>query len=225
MQAAAFRHHMIDGQLEPNRVLSSSICAAMGIVSREWFVPKALENCAYADDAVPLGDDRYLVSPLLLGQLLQALDVRAGQKILVMGGGTGYSAAVLHHLGCKVYMLEESQDLANQARQILTKNGMGEIEVHAGSFHMGCESMAPFDRILVEGGVQKRPEIWEKQLSQEGGLLAYVQVESVLPLANSGRGFIRTIKRDATQWLDATLEGVATPILPGTEIKKGFDFA
>ena len=225
MQAAAsFRHHMIDGQLEPNRVLSDAICAAMGVVPREWFVPEALSQCAYADEPLPLDAQRYMLPPLLFGQLLQALDVKPKHKVLAIGSATGYGAAVLHHLGCHVYMLEESQDLANRARQILTKNGMGAIEVHTGSLQMGHQPAAPYDRILVEGGVQRFPEAWWTQLSEQGGQIAYVGIDNLLPLPHRGRGFVKLLKRQGDERIEAVFDDVAAPVLPGTEMKTGFDF-
>lgn len=218
------RHHMIDGQLEPNQVLSPAVTAAMGTVAREAFVPPSYRHAAYIDDLIPLERDRYLAPPLLLGQLLEALDPQPNHNVFVMASGTGYGAALLYHLGCRVQMLEETQDIANKARQIFNQLGYGKIEVHAGSFHLGFPSAGPYDRILVEGGVQKRPASWADQLMPDGGRLVYVEIDTVLPIAHRGRGFIKSVIREEDRLIEETQEHVAAPILPGTEQKEGFYF-
>lgn len=224
MQSAAeFRHHMIDGQLEPNRVLAPAIIAAMGVVKREAFVPEAYANAAYLDEPIPLAKNRYLLSPMLLGQMLQALAPKTGEKILVMNAGTGYSAAVLAQLGCTVMMLEESQELANKARLILNQQNITNIEVHAGPLEMGLSAFGPYDKILVEGVAEQVPAPWQKQLAEDG-LLAYVTLRDALPEGATARGYITTVQRSGSQFIPHTHDDVACPIIDSLSRKKGFQF-
>jgi protein-L-isoaspartate(D-aspartate) O-methyltransferase len=224
MQSAAeYRHHMIDGQLEPNRVLAPAVISAMGVVKREAFVPEAYANAAYLDEPIPLTEERYLLAPMLLGQMLQALNPKSGENILVMNAGTGYSAAVLAQLGCTVMVLEESQELANKARLILSQQGMNGIEVHAGPLEMGLSASAPYSKILVEGATEHVPAPLKTQLA-EGGVLAYVALRDALPEGATARGDITTIQGREGQFITRTHDDVACPAIESLSRKEGFQF-
>lgn len=221
--AAQPRHNMIDGQLEPGRVLDPAIVAAMGVVRRELFVPDAYRDCAYIDEAIPLGHERFMLPPLVLGHLLQALKPKPGQKVLVAGAATGYGAAVLYHMGCEVYALEESQELANRARQILAGQGLSAIQVHTSALQAGLPAAAPYARILIEGGTMRRPDALAQQL-ESGGRLSYVAIREKLPVRHSGYGFVTVLAQSEHGLIETAGEGMAAPILPGMEEKEGFTF-
>lgn len=218
------RHNMVDGQLEPNRVLQAPIIAAMGSVMREHYVPESYKQSAYLDEHIPIGAKRYLLSPTVFGHLLQQMDIHSGQKVLIIGAGLGYSAAVLHAMGCEVFALEESQDLASKSRQILSSNGLSSIQVQTSSFTMGWPTAAPFDRILLEGGAESIPEKLIEQLASDG-LMAYVGVQAKLPIRHVGQGFVATLRKQGELKVEKTYDGVNAPILPGMEAKSGFNFA
>ncbi len=220
---AEFRHNMIDGQLSPNQVLSSNITAAMGVVPREAYVPEAYKHAAYLDEAIQVDKQRFLVPPLLLGQLLEMMTPQPGQRVLVVGGATGYSAAVLHQMGAKVFLLEDSQHLANQARQILTQQGLGTIEVHTGGLHAGWQAGAPYERILIEGAIEQVPATLTEQLS-EGGRCSFVQVSNALPLDKHARGFLVSLDKAPNGLNRHQGASVASPILPELCRKEGFTF-
>ena len=106
---------MIEGQLQPNAITDEAVVAAMGVVPREHFVPAAYQACAYADAPVALGAGRYLLSPLALAQMVQALKPQEHEKALVIGGNLGYGAALLAALGAQVTLAEDEPSLAAQA--------------------------------------------------------------------------------------------------------------
>src|SRR6516165_4473929 len=113
--AAAARRHMVDGQIRTADVTNPSLIAAMQAVPREKFVAPDMADQAYRDGDVSIGYGRALVRPIVLGKLLQAANPRAGDQVLVVGCGTGYSAAVLAHMDAAVVALEENPDLAGRA--------------------------------------------------------------------------------------------------------------
>ena len=113
---AAARLAMVESQLRPQGVTDRGVLRAMGEAPRENFVPAVARSLAYADRAVPLGDGRFLSAPATLGQLLTEMMPLRGQRALVVGAGTGYSAAVLAAIGLEVVALESSPELAGQAR-------------------------------------------------------------------------------------------------------------
>jgi protein-L-isoaspartate(D-aspartate) O-methyltransferase len=168
------RHHMIDGQLEPNRVLRPEVIAAMGVTPRERFVPASYRQCAYIDEDIPLGHGRFMMQPMTLAQLIQALDVKPGDKALVVAGNTGYSAVILAQLGAKVTVVEEQRELADFSRQALAEMGFDTIKVQTSALYNGCSAAAPFDVILIDGAVEAVPAKLLEQLA-EGGRLATVE--------------------------------------------------
>lgn len=105
---AAARLAMVDSQLRPQGVTDAAVLGAMGTIARERFLPDHTRPLAYVDRAVALGDGRFLAAPAVLGQLLTAMMPAPGQRALVVGAGTGYSAAVLGAMGLSVVAVESS---------------------------------------------------------------------------------------------------------------------
>jgi len=160
---AAARLAMVESQLRPQGVTDRGVLLAMGEMPRERFVPNEARSLAYADRAVPLGDGRFLTAPATLGQLLTQMMPRRGQRALVVGAGTGYSAAVLAAIGLDVIALECSTELATSARE----NG---VEVIEGPLEAGHRKGAPYDQILIDGAVSLIPDAIVDQLADGGRL-------------------------------------------------------
>jgi protein-L-isoaspartate(D-aspartate) O-methyltransferase len=160
---AAARLAMIESQLRPQGVTDRGVLLAMGEVPRERFVPDEARSFAYADRAVPLGDGRFLAAPGVLGQLLTQMMPQPGQRALVVGAGTGYSAAILGAIGLHVIALECSAELAATART----NG---LEVVEGQLEAGHRKGAPYDQILIDGAVEVIPDALIEQLADGGRL-------------------------------------------------------
>jgi protein-L-isoaspartate(D-aspartate) O-methyltransferase len=174
--AAAARRHMVDGQIRTADVTNPNLIAAMQAVPREQFVPPALADQAYRDGDVSLGQGRALLRPIVLGKLIQGADVRPGDHVLDVGCGTGYSAAVLAHMGAAVVALEEDADLARRAEAALAGAGAGQnriqVTVVKGPLVAGWPAAAPYDLILLDGAIEVAPDALGRQLKSSGRLVA-----------------------------------------------------
>jgi len=160
---AAARLAMVESQLRPQGVTDRAVLIAMGEVPRERFVPAKARSVAYADRAVPLGEGRFLAAPAVLGQLLTQMMPQGGQRALVVGAGTGYSAAVLSAIGLDVVGLECSTELAGAARD-------AGLQIVEGSLEAGHRKGAPYDHILIDGAVETIPDALIDQLADGGRL-------------------------------------------------------
>ena len=170
--AATARRHMVDGQIRTADVTNPDLIAAMQAVPREQFVPPALATQAYSDGDVSLGHGRALLRPIVLGKLIQGADLRSGDRVLDVGCGTGYSAAVLAHMGAVVVALEEDADLARRAEAALAGAGTGPVTVVRGPLTAGWSAAAPYDLILLDGAIEVMPDAFGRQLKPNGRLAA-----------------------------------------------------
>jgi protein-L-isoaspartate(D-aspartate) O-methyltransferase len=164
---AAAREAMVDSQLRPQGVTDERVLRAMGSIAREKFLPRHTQPLAYVDRAVAMSPGRFLPAPAVLGQLLTQLMLEPGQRMLIVGAGTGYSTAVLKDMGLEAIALESDAELAAQAREL-------GIEVVEGPLDAGWKKAAPYDRILIDGAVEEIPEAIIKQLADGGRLAAAV---------------------------------------------------
>lgn len=171
---AAARHNMVQSQLEPNRVTDPAVIKAMDTVPREKFVPDALAGVAYLDEDLQIAPGRYLMEPRVFARLVQAAKVGPTDVALDVGCGTGYSAAVLAHLGATVVALESDADLAAQATDILTGLSVENAAVVSGDLAAGLPEQGPFDVIMVGGAIPAVPDALCRQLAEGGRLLAVV---------------------------------------------------
>jgi protein-L-isoaspartate(D-aspartate) O-methyltransferase len=159
----AARAAMIDSQLRPQGVSDHGVVRAMSMVERERFVPADVRAVAYIDRGVPLGGGRFLSPPTMLGQLLTGLGPEPGQRALIVGAGTGYSAALLAEIGAEVVALESDTALAAKAKEL-------GVSVVQGPLTEGWAKGGPYDLILIDGAVQFIPDAIVAQL-KEGGQL------------------------------------------------------
>lgn len=182
MDYAEVRRKMVDGQLRPSRVTDPRILSAMGDLPRERFVPPGLAARAYTDEDVALPNGRSLMEPLVIARLIQLLSLREDERLLLIGAGTGYGAAVAGRVGARVTALEEDAGLAAAARAAL--GGVmpsSAVTVVHGPLAEGHAAGAPYDAILIEGEIPEVPARISGQLA-EGGRLA-----TVLAAAQRGR--------------------------------------
>jgi protein-L-isoaspartate(D-aspartate) O-methyltransferase len=174
----AARRAMVDGQIRTNDVTDLELIDAMLDIPRETFVPERLAAVAYLDRDLALptqdGAARYLLKPAVTARLIQAADVGSKDRVLVVGSGSGYSAAVLSRLAGFVVALEEDPALAQAARTALDRLGLATVTSVTGPLRRGWPAAAPFDVILVEGGVEALPDALVAQLSEGGRLVAVV---------------------------------------------------
>lgn len=170
------RFNMVEAQIRTSNVTDPRIHAAMGAVAREKFVPHAARALAYADVPVAVAPGRYLLDPRSFAKLLQLAQVDAGDRVLDVACGTGYSAAVLGRLAAEVVALEQDADLVRIASELLA-NVPGKVEVVQGGLIEGVKGQAPFDVIFVNGAIEQTPDTLLAQLA-EGGRLVTVMRES-----------------------------------------------
>ena len=206
---AAARLAMVESQLRPQGVTDPAVLHAMGSVERENFLPAERRPLAYVDRAVAMGERRYLPAPAVLGSLLTQMMPEKGQRALVVGAGTGYSAAVLTAMGLSVTALESSSLLAAEARD----NG---IDVAEGPLEAGWKKDAPYDQILIDGAVEYIPDAIIDQLAN-GGRLATALVD---------RGITRLIvgRKAAGAFGYLSLRDAGVPALPGFTRPQAFTF-
>ena len=160
---AAARQAMIESQLRPEGVTDAGVLEAMATIPREQFVPEPSQQLAYGDRSLALGGGRFLAAPAVLGKLLTELAPVAGERALVIGGGTGYSAAVLSAMGCDVIVLENVAELGARARKL----GVTVVE---GGLAKGHAAGAPYDLILIVGAVEFLPDAIVDQMVDGGRL-------------------------------------------------------
>lgn len=171
MDYADARRRMVDGQLRPNKVADPRLLEAMRELPRERFLPPALRARAYVDEDVALPGGRAMMEPMVLARLAQLLEVRPGDRALVVGAGTGYGAAVLARMGGAVTAVEEDQALAAIAREAFAVC-LPPAAVRSADRLPPPDSGA-FDAVLIEGEVPAVPE-GVSGLLAEGGRLATV---------------------------------------------------
>ncbi len=217
------RNMMVDGQVRPNKVTDPRILDAMRKLPRERFLPAHLASLAYADEDVALPGGRALMEPMVIARLVQMLAVRPGERVLVVGAGVGYGAALLEACGAQVTALEQDEALSAIARTILPEVAPG-VAMVVGKLPEGWKIGAPFDAILIEGAVEHVPAAIVAQLKQPGGRLSTVRVT---PGARGGQGVVGEVVsvqpgRDALG-LQAVFD-CSTPVLPQLIQEKEFVF-
>lgn len=159
----AARAAMIDSQLRPQGVTDPRVLKAMGEVERERFLPPETRPLAYVDRAVSIGGGRFLPASAMVGQLLTQMAPQPGQRALVVGAGSGYSAAILSAIGLDVVALESDAELAALARKAKLKPVEGPLA-------QGWAQTAPYDQILIDGAVGFIPDAIAEQLADGGRL-------------------------------------------------------
>ena len=170
---AQARNNMVDGQVRPNKVIDPRIIRAMRTLPRERFVPPQAVPLAYADEDVPVGNGRVLLEPMVIARLVQLARVRDGERVLVVGAGAGYGAAVMAACGGVVTALEEDPALLEIAHRVLPDAAPG-VVVLAGPLLEGAPHGAPWDVIMIEGAVTAIPPGIANQLRAPGGRLVTV---------------------------------------------------
>jgi protein-L-isoaspartate(D-aspartate) O-methyltransferase len=172
--AAEARREMVELQLRGRDIVDETVLGAMDRVPRELFVPEPERSRAYEDAALPIGYGQTISQPYMVARISEALAVRPGERILDIGSGSGYQAAVLAELGADVITIERIPRLAEQARMNLDAAGYGAVEVVVGDGTLGLPNRAPFDAIAVAAAAPDFPQTLYEQLRPRGRLVVPV---------------------------------------------------
>ncbi len=219
MDYAKARRHMVDSQILPNRVTDPRIIEAMENLPRESFVPDERKGVAYVDEAIPVGNGRHLMEPMIVARLLQTAEPNDDDVALVVGSSTGYTAAVLAKMTSAVVVVESDPDLAAQASATLSDLGIDNVAVMDGLLSDGYPKQAPYDLIIFDGSVAQVPDSIRQQLAEGGRLVAVVggQGQGLMGSAVVMSNFHGALSERA-------VFEVGTPPLPGFEQAQVFSF-
>ncbi len=188
-QLARERRTMIDSQLRTVGIIAADVLGAMAEVPRERFVPPALAGLAYADAGLEVVPGRWLYEPMVLGLLLQNARVTSVDKVLIIGAASGYSAAVMRHIGAEVTAVESDQALLAMA-------AAAGVAVEAGDLAAGWPAVAPYDLLFFDGAIEVVPAALAAQFAPTGRAAAVVRSAGVGhaivgPLVSAGAGLSR----------------------------------
>jgi len=170
-ESARLREAMVTQQIQARGVRSEAVLAAMRVVPRHLFVPEELRSASYADHPLPIGEGQTISQPYIVGLMSELLEVRAGDKVLEIGTGSGYQAAVLAAMGCEVYSIEIRASLAATAEARLKELGYPNVHVRAGDGYAGWPEAGPFRGIIVTAAPERIPVPLLQQLAVGGRLV------------------------------------------------------
>ena len=162
---------MVEYQLRRRGIRDARVLEAMARVPRERFVPESLSAHAYDDGALPIGNDQTISQPFVVATICALLGLHGGERVLDVGTGSGYQAAVLAELAAEVVTIERIPELADRARTTLADLGYGNVEVTVGDGSLGVPERAPFDAIAVAAAAPTIPPALFDQLAEGGRLV------------------------------------------------------
>lgn len=208
------RKVMVDTQVRPSDVTKFPIIDAMLSVPREKFVPDASREAAYAGEHVPLRAGRVVLDPRILAKMLDALEFDGDELVLDIGGGLGYSSALMSRMAQAVVLLEEDAELADEAQIQLSEIGADNVIVQIGALSSGDTEHGPYDVIIIQGGIEDLPAAISSQL-KEDGRIACLFMDGAFGSVKIGYKIDGVIS-----WRFAFNGGA--PILPGFERQQEF---
>lgn len=207
---AGLRDRMVRDQLERRSISDASVLDAMRSVPRERFIPAEARSRAYQDHALAIGEAQTISQPYMVAAMTEALHPGSGDRVLEIGTGSGYQAAVLAHLAAEVFTVERIERLADRARRLLEELGVGNVRFKVGDGTLGWPEEAPFDGILVTAASPSAPDPLMDQLEPEGGRL-------VIPVGDRNLQELVRIERRGTQYTTERLMGCRFVPLLGQE--------
>ena len=188
------REEMVEQQIARRGIVSPRVLEAMRGVPRHLFVPQHAIGAAYTDQPLPIGEGQTISQPFMVAAMTEALLLRPTDRVLEIGAGCGYQAAVLAVLAARVYTIERNAALAASAAQRLRELGYSNVEVHAGDGTLGWPPAAPFDAILVTAAAPGVPPPLVDQLGAGGRLVIPVgaaNVQELIRLTRAGTELTR----------------------------------
>jgi protein-L-isoaspartate(D-aspartate) O-methyltransferase len=185
------REAMVARQIVGRGITDAAVLAAMRRVPRHLFVPAAVVDRAYDDSPLPIGHEQTISQPYIVAIMTELAAVRRGARVLEIGTGSGYQAAVLAELGADVYTIEIVEPLGRQAAQALRRLGYGAVRTRIGDGYRGWPEAAPFDAIVVTAAPPKIPEPLRRQLKPGGRLVVPVgeRFQQLKVITRTARGW------------------------------------
>jgi protein-L-isoaspartate(D-aspartate) O-methyltransferase len=194
-ESARLRQEMVERQLRGRGIADEQVLAAMATIPRERFVPPDLRQHSYGDDALPIAWGQTISQPYIVARMTELLEPRPGLRVLEIGTGSGYQAAVLAQIGCSVQSVERHAPLADTARMRLEQLGLaGSVTIVVGDGSLGRPEEAPFERIIVTAAAPAVPDALTAQLADGGRLVIPIgprRRQELVLVVRRGDGFER----------------------------------
>ena len=165
------RKRMVENDIKKRGISDPKVLDAMSRVKRDRFVEEKLRKKAYSDHPLPIGEGQTISQPYVVALMTESLHIKKGEKVLEVGTGSGYQAAVLAELTDKVFSIEIRKSLARQAKEVLTKEGYENVRVLFGDGYFGWKEHAPFDAIIITAAANHIPPPLLGQLKDGGRLI------------------------------------------------------
>ncbi|MEA1963699.1 MAG: protein-L-isoaspartate(D-aspartate) O-methyltransferase [Candidatus Aerophobetes bacterium] len=198
MNYRRLREKMVKKQLIPRGIKEEEVLSAFYEVEREKFVPPELQNSAYEDSPLSIGEGQTISQPYMVALMTQSLELKRDKEILEIGTGSGYQTAILAELSKMVYSIERIEALAERAKKTLNELGYTNVRILVGDGTLGWEEFSPYDRILVTAGTKRVPLPLINQLNEEGIL--------VIPIGDVYYQQLKVIRKEKNGIESKTLE-------------------
>lgn len=202
------RVSMVEEQIAARGIQDASVLAAMKVVPRHWFVPGDLARVAYSDRPLPIGTGQTISQPYIVALMTSLLGLKKGDKVLEIGTGSGYQAAVLAELTPNVWSIEIEESLARNAARTLSARGYGCVQIRAGDGYRGWPEAAPFDAIIVTCAPPEIPRELIQQLCGGGRMCIPVgeiyEVQDLLLVTRKMDGSIKSTTIEPVRFVPMT---------------------
>ncbi len=193
------REKMVASQIEGRGIYDAALLAAFRQVPREAFVTEKYKDFAYDDGPLPILENQTISQPYIVALMTEALRTQPALRVLEVGTGSGYQAAVLASCGCRVYTVERVPELHESAAHVLRDTGFSEVRLRLGDGSLGWPEEAPFDRIIVTAAAAAVPPALRDQLVEEGVLVA--------PIGDDWLQVVRRYRKQGEEFEAEDLEG------------------
>jgi len=197
LDASLARDRMVDVQLVSRGLRNRFVLGAMRAVPREFFVDRGFEELAYEDGALPIGESQNISQAYMVALMIEAAEVKPGDRVLEVGAGSGYAAAVISRIAGYVHAIERHPSLAKAAQRRFSKLGYDNVELRLGDGTLGWPQVEPFDAIIVAAGGPEIPQALQQQLVIGGRLVMPVGSETLQTLIKVTRRGDKEFEREA----------------------------
>ena len=210
MNDSLMRMAMVESQLIPRGIRDERVLAVMNEVPRHLFVPPSIRAHAYEDRPLPIGEGQTISQPYIVALMAELAQLKPHERVLEIGSGSGYAAAVVAHLCEEVFSIERIEHLAQQAKNALEEAGVANVHLQVGDGSLGWQEKAPYDVILVTAGAPVLPKALKKQISKGGRI--------IIPIGDAmGQRLVRLQKQPTGELVEEIVEYVRFVPLIGKE--------